>query len=425
MLRRLRPANLDELGLVAALQELCESWEERSGVPCIFHHEALPDELGDAIDIALYRVTQEALTNVMRHARASAVHVKLGRSAQGELQLSVEDDGQGMDLAAATRGLGLLGATERAAALGGDLRGARVAGRRRAAHAARADAGCGPCAEHLARQGARMIRVLLADDHPVVRSGYLRLLDQAGDIQVIAEAGDADAAYAAFTRTSPTCWSPTWRCPRAAAWSCCAACCCATRRRACWCSACTTAPVLVRRALQAGARGFLTKASPPECLVDAVRELHAGRRYLGRELSPALLERDPHDEAERLAELSAREFEIFRLLAQGHSAGACAEALKLSPKTVANVQTAIKESSAWSPRPRSCTWPFATKSSALRAFDSALPSRSRQRQDAKVAKKDAKAAKKAFLLFLGDLCVFLRALCVQTDLGRISNPPKR
>jgi two-component system sensor histidine kinase UhpB len=121
MLRRLRPANLDELGLIAALQELCESWEERSGVPCIFHHEALPRELGDAVDIALYRVTQEALTNVMRHARASAVHVKLGRSAQGELQLSVEDDGRGTDLAAATRGLGLLGATERAAALGGEL----------------------------------------------------------------------------------------------------------------------------------------------------------------------------------------------------------------------------------------------------------------------------------------------------------------
>lgn len=121
MLRRLRPANLDELGLIAALQELCEAWEERSGVACIFHHEVLPCEFGDAIDIALYRVTQEALTNVMRHARASTVHVKLGHSVQGELQLSVEDDGQGMDLAAVTRGLGLLGATERAAALGGEL----------------------------------------------------------------------------------------------------------------------------------------------------------------------------------------------------------------------------------------------------------------------------------------------------------------
>ena len=121
MLRRLRPANLDELGLIAALQELCESWEERSGVPCIFHHEALPQALGDAVDITLYRVTQEALTNVMRHARAHGVRVVLGRSSAGELQLSIQDDGVGMDAAAATRGLGLLGATERAAALGGEL----------------------------------------------------------------------------------------------------------------------------------------------------------------------------------------------------------------------------------------------------------------------------------------------------------------
>lgn len=121
MLRRLRPANLDELGLIGALQELCESWEERSGVPCIFHHEALPPALGDAIDITLYRVTQEALTNVMRHARASTVRVKLGRSAEGELCLSIQDDGVGMDAVASTRGLGLLGAHERAAALGGEL----------------------------------------------------------------------------------------------------------------------------------------------------------------------------------------------------------------------------------------------------------------------------------------------------------------
>jgi DNA-binding NarL/FixJ family response regulator len=188
-----------------------------------------------------------------------------------------------------------------------------------------------------------MIRVLLADDHPVVRSGYLRLLDQAGDIQVIAEAGDADAAYAAFTAHQPNVVVTDLAMPAGGGLE--------LLRRVLLRNAQARvlvfsmhdAPVLVRRALQAGASGFLTKASPPECLVDAVRELHAGRRYLGRELSPTVLERNPHDEAARLAELSAREFEVFRLLAQGHSAGECAEALKLSPKTIANVQTVIKE----------------------------------------------------------------------------------
>jgi DNA-binding NarL/FixJ family response regulator len=188
-----------------------------------------------------------------------------------------------------------------------------------------------------------VIRVLLADDHPVVRSGYLRLLDQAGDIQVVAEAGDADAAYAAFIAHRPDVLVTDLAMPAGGGLE--------LLRRVLLRDAQARllvfsmhdAPVLVRRALQAGARGFLTKASAPECLVDAVRELQAGRRYLGPELSPALLERDPHDEADRLAELSAREFEVFRLLAQGHSATACAEVLKLSPKTVANLQTVIKD----------------------------------------------------------------------------------
>lgn len=124
MLRRLRPANLDELGLVAALQELCESWEERSRIPCVFHSDgALNDlgDLGDAANIAIYRVAQEALSNVMRHARAANVRLALGAATPGEVQLTIQDDGIGMEVAAAHRGLGLLGAAERAAALGGRL----------------------------------------------------------------------------------------------------------------------------------------------------------------------------------------------------------------------------------------------------------------------------------------------------------------
>jgi DNA-binding NarL/FixJ family response regulator len=101
--------------------------------------------------------------------------------------------------------------------------------------------------------------------------------------------------------------------------------------------------MLVRRALEAGARGFIPKSSSPENLVDGVRALHAGRRYLAPELPAELLQREPLDEAQRLAGLSAREFEVFRLLAQGQSAAECAAALKLSAKTVSNHQSAIKE----------------------------------------------------------------------------------
>jgi two-component system sensor histidine kinase UhpB len=122
LLRRLRPANLDTLGLVAALQELCDSWSRRSGMPCSFRAEGAVEALGDGADITLYRVTQEALTNVMRHADASRVQVNLWRDAQAQVCLTIEDDGRGMSPAASHRGLGLLGAAERAAIHGGELR---------------------------------------------------------------------------------------------------------------------------------------------------------------------------------------------------------------------------------------------------------------------------------------------------------------
>lgn len=188
-----------------------------------------------------------------------------------------------------------------------------------------------------------MIRVLLADDHPVVRSGYLRLLEQERDIRVIAEAATGEAAYAAFVADPPDVLATDLSMPGGGGLE--------LIRRVLLRAPAARILVfsmydglpLVRRALEAGARGFLTKAAAPQGLVDAVRALHAGERYLGADLAASLSQRDPAREAERLAELSLREFEIFRLLAQGHSAAECALALNLSPKTVSNHQTTIKD----------------------------------------------------------------------------------
>ena len=121
LLRRLRPANLDTLGLGAAVQELCEAWQRRTGIDCRFEQQGSTEALGDALDITIYRVAQEALTNVARHARATAVEVRLSRTPSDGVTLSVQDDGCGFDPSAATRGLGLLGADERASGVGGEL----------------------------------------------------------------------------------------------------------------------------------------------------------------------------------------------------------------------------------------------------------------------------------------------------------------
>jgi DNA-binding NarL/FixJ family response regulator len=100
---------------------------------------------------------------------------------------------------------------------------------------------------------------------------------------------------------------------------------------------------VVRAALEGGAMGFVTKNAPPENLCHAVRAAYAGRRYLSEDLSPDLMRSSPNEEAERIAQLSLRELEIWRLLAMGNSNAECAQLLNLSLKTVANNQTQIKE----------------------------------------------------------------------------------
>lgn len=147
LLQRLRPLHLDTLGLAASLQELCDGWQARSGVRCRLHDARTAElELDDEIELVVYRVAQEALTNVMRHAQARSVAVQLAHEGP-TLVLVVEDDGVGLPPEGQRHGLGLLGARERAAALGGTLalHGAPGAGTRlvltlplRAAHALRA-----------------------------------------------------------------------------------------------------------------------------------------------------------------------------------------------------------------------------------------------------------------------------------------------
>ena len=126
MLQRLRPAGLDELGLTACLQDLAETWEQRHGVECAFLPAGELGELPEAVAITAYRIVQECLSNVARHAGSTRATVRLARGAEA-LMLSVEDDGRGLMTGAGsggslgTPGLGMRGMRERAAALGGSL----------------------------------------------------------------------------------------------------------------------------------------------------------------------------------------------------------------------------------------------------------------------------------------------------------------
>ncbi|OHV94441.1 hypothetical protein AKG95_25055 [Janthinobacterium lividum] len=123
MLRRLRPPVLDSLGLEAALQALCDSWAQQHGIACRFAPQAIPADLDDSIATAIYRLVQEGLTNVARHAGADQATVELRADAHGLLHLAIEDNGRGLrqDMQQES-GFGMLGMRERVAGLRGHIR---------------------------------------------------------------------------------------------------------------------------------------------------------------------------------------------------------------------------------------------------------------------------------------------------------------
>jgi signal transduction histidine kinase len=128
----LRPTILDDLGLVPALEFLADSVSTRAGLP-VRIHSSLRDRYGQKIETAVYRVVQEALTNVTKHARAKNVEIHLTKLAK-HLHCVVHDDGVGFDspsvLSCSARGgLGLIGIRERLNAVGGTLQIDSVVGR--------------------------------------------------------------------------------------------------------------------------------------------------------------------------------------------------------------------------------------------------------------------------------------------------------
>jgi signal transduction histidine kinase len=126
----LRPGILDELGLVAALEWQASEFQRRTGIRCTFSAQVSTERWDNDVTTALFRIFQETLTNVLRHARATQVTVRLTEDAH-RLALEVADNGRGITDAeiANTRSIGLLGMRERAALLGGEISLAGAPGR--------------------------------------------------------------------------------------------------------------------------------------------------------------------------------------------------------------------------------------------------------------------------------------------------------
>lgn len=186
------------------------------------------------------------------------------------------------------------------------------------------------------------VTVLLVDDHAVVREGYRRLLERSRSIRVVGEAADAQSAYVAFLECRPQVTVMDISLPGASGIE-------ALRRirtrepdANVLMFSMHEDPVFAARALQAGARGYVTKAAAPDVLVEAVLRVARGKAYLGSDIAQELaLHR--LGEADSAESLSPREFEVLRQLVAGRSLPEIARSLGLTAKTVANHQSALRQ----------------------------------------------------------------------------------
>ncbi len=184
--------------------------------------------------------------------------------------------------------------------------------------------------------------MLLVDDHAVVREGYRRLLERDDSLVVVGEAATAADAIRIDSELEPDVVVLDIGLPGISGIE-------ILRRiiahrpdaRVLMFSMYQDG-IYATRAIDAGARGYLSKASAPDLLIEAVRSVAGGRRYLSPDVQQAMNRRS--SAAHQLAEaLSTRELEVLRLLIQGYGVEEIGERLGLSPKTAANHQSSIKQ----------------------------------------------------------------------------------
>ena len=186
------------------------------------------------------------------------------------------------------------------------------------------------------------IRVLLVDDRAIVREGYRSLLKKQTGITVVAEAGNGKQAYAAFTATLPDVTVMDLSLPGQGGIETIAH----IRKQAPKARILVFSmhlnPEIVLQATRAGALGYVSKSSAPDELINAIYSVYKGQHALSADITRILAMEKLGRNSNTLEDLTAREFEIFRLLAEATSTATIAEQLNISPKTVANCHYIIK-----------------------------------------------------------------------------------
>ena len=189
---------------------------------------------------------------------------------------------------------------------------------------------------------AHRLRVLVVDDHPIVRAGYRRLLEQWGRIEVVGEAGDPDSAERQLQAQRPDVVLLDLSMPGASGLEIIKRFSCTAPETRILVVSVHDDPVLAERAIRVGALGYVTKATVADVLEVAIPQVAAGKLYLSTDIAAAIasIKLTGRDNPTQL--LSNREREVFALILSGKETPEIAEQLSLSVKTVSNYQVVIK-----------------------------------------------------------------------------------
>lgn len=189
----------------------------------------------------------------------------------------------------------------------------------------------------------KTISLLLVDDHPVVRTGIRRLFETVPDIEVIDEAESGEQAYAKYKKSQPDIVIMDLSMDGFGGLE-------ATRRIVAWdqdarvlAFTVHSSSVLLKQALDAGVMGFITKGSPSDTLIEAVRRVANNKIYISQDLASQLAGLKKNKNHSELSALSPRETEILRLIGEGNTVAEAATLLNLSSKTIGNHMTHIKK----------------------------------------------------------------------------------
>jgi DNA-binding NarL/FixJ family response regulator len=187
-----------------------------------------------------------------------------------------------------------------------------------------------------------MIRVILVDDHAVVRTGYHRLLDAEPGIQVVGEAATADEANALVVRTEPDVALVDLSLKGSSGIEAIRGMLARQPKLKVLVLSMHDSAGHVTQALRSGAHGYLTKYCEPDDVISGIRRIAAGKRVFSPEIAEVLAREAIEGDAP-LANLTPREFEVLRMLVQGESAGDIANSMHLSPKTILNYLSVIRQ----------------------------------------------------------------------------------